>query len=94
MWIFPDLISNEKSCGSSPWGPVCSGPWWTDGDADKGHGGASLARGARAGGGLTGARAAAERRHDSGGLRGEESMRELGREGRRCGGGRGPRAFI
>jgi hypothetical protein len=27
---------------------VCSGPWWTDGDTDKGHGGASLARGARA----------------------------------------------
>jgi hypothetical protein len=48
-----------------------SGPWWTKGGADKRHGGVSPVRGVRArtsgaSGRLTGARAAEERRRDSG----------------------------
>jgi hypothetical protein len=55
---FLDLIYNRKFGGPSPrcGGPAArSGPRWTAGGADTGHGGALLARGAWALG-LTGAR--------------------------------------
>jgi hypothetical protein len=45
MWISPYLISNGKSYGPGPRWAACSGPRWTGGGADKGHGNASLARG-------------------------------------------------